>query len=148
MNDEAAQPPALWAKGAARPPTLTELRRELDDFDREADERRRFRTEMKDLREGLSERTLRERIGPFLVRVEKFSTQFIRGPGDAELGRSLFTPWISQLVGSGADPAWRVCGGFDLLQQWCWRRYCAEEARACAQVDGGAPWESEAAPLP
>jgi hypothetical protein len=148
MNDEAAQSLPPRGQGAARPPTLSDLRRELDDFEREADERRRFRTEMKDLREGLSDRTLRERIGPFLVRVEKFSTQFIRGPGDAELGRSLFTPWISHLVGAAAEPAWRVCGGFDLLQQWCWRRYRADEARACAQVEGGSPSEDEAAPLP
>jgi hypothetical protein len=144
MGDDAAHPLPPRNQVPARPPTLSDLRRELDDFDREADERRRFRTEMKDLREGLSERTLRERIGPFLVRVEKFSTQFIRGPGDAELGRSLFTPWISQLVGSAAEPAWRVCGGFDLLQQWCWRHYRAEEARACAPAQGRSPSEDDA----
>jgi hypothetical protein len=117
-----------------RPPTLGELQRELEEFDREALDRRRFRTEMKDLREGLSDRTLRERIGPFLVRVEKFSTQFIRGEGDAELGRSLFTPWISHLVGSAAEPGWRVCGGFDLLQQWCWHHYRAQEEAVCRQT--------------
>jgi hypothetical protein len=133
------------APDPATPPTLGDLRRELDGFDREAEDRRRFRTEMKDLRESLSERTLRERIGPLLVRVEKFSTQFIRRPGDAELGRSLFTPWISHLVGSAAEPAWRVCGGFDLLQQWCWRRYRADEARACGtELDA----VDDAAPLP
>ncbi len=131
-----AEPPeahSVLTRGerARTPPSLTDLRRELDDFDREVDERRRFRTEMKDLREGLSERTLRERIGPFLVRVEKFSTQFIRRPGDGELGRSLFTPWISLLVGTAAEPAWRINGGFDLLQQWCWRRYRADEERVC-----------------
>jgi hypothetical protein len=120
-----------------RPPTLGELRRELEEFDREALDRRRFRTEMKDLREGLSDRTLRERIGPFLVRVEKFSMQFIRGEGDAELGRSLFTPWISHLVGSAAEPGWRVCGGFDLLQQWCWQHYRAQEEAMCGQKPDG-----------
>lgn len=119
------------ARGSLIPPTLADLQRELEDFDSEAEDRRRFRTEMKDLREGLSERTLRERIGPFLVRVEKFSTQFIRNDGDAELGRSLFTPWISYLVGAAAEPAWRVSGGFDLLQAWCTRHYRAAEERAC-----------------
>jgi hypothetical protein len=148
MNDDAARTLPPPRQDALRPPTLSDLRRELDDFDREADERHRFRTEMKDLREGLSDRTLRERIGPFLVRVEKFSTQFIRGPGDAELGRSLFTPWISHLVGSAAEPAWRVCGGFDLLQQWCWSRYRTDEARACAQAQDATPSEGEAAPPP
>ena len=145
MNDETLRPLPFPSPGGKRPPTLNDLCRELDDFDREAEERRRFRTEMKDLREGLSDRSLRERIGPFLVRVEKFSTQFIRAPGDAELGRSLFTPWISHLVGSAAEPAWRVCGGFDLLQRWCWRRYRADEARVCAQAGGGVPSEDEAA---
>jgi hypothetical protein len=125
-------PAGARGQNVLTPPTLGDLRRELEDFDREAEERRRFRTEMKDLREGLSERTLRERIGPFLVRVEKFSTQFIRSPGDAERGRSLFTPWISHLVGSAAEPAWRVSGGFDVLQQWCWRRYRADEERVCS----------------
>jgi hypothetical protein len=144
MSDEAARPFPRSHADAVRPPTLSDLRRELDDFDRETAERRRFRTEMKDLREGLSDRSLRERIGPFLVRVEKFSTQFIRAPGDAELGRSLFTPWIGQLVGSSAEPAWRVCGGFDMLQQWCWKRYRAEEARACTQ----GPAKGEAASEP
>jgi hypothetical protein len=115
--------------GALRPPSLAELRRELEEFERETEERRPFRTEMKDLREGLSERKLRERLGPFLVRVEKFATQFIRSPGDAELGRSLFTPWISLLVGSAADPGWRIPGGFDVLQRWCWSRYRAEDKR-------------------
>jgi hypothetical protein len=124
---------------SARPPTLIDLLRELEAFDREAEERRRYHTEMKDLREGLSERPLRERLGPFLVRVEKFSTQFIRGPGDAKLGRSLFTPWISHLVGSAAEPAWRVAGGFDVLQHWCWRRYRADEARACGAAADSAP---------
>jgi hypothetical protein len=143
MNDAPLPSPS---PGGKRPPTLNDLCRELDDFDREAEERRRFRTEMKDLREGLSDRSLRERIGPFLVRVEKFSTQFIRAPGDAELGRSLFTPWISHLVGSGAEPTWRICGGFDLLQRWCWRRYRADEARVCAQTGTGVPSEDEAAP--
>jgi hypothetical protein len=117
------------AQGTLPPPSLEELRRELAQFDREAEDRRRFRTETKDLREGLSQCGLRERIGPFLVRVEKFSTQFIRGPGDAELGRSLFTPWISHLVGSAAEPAWRIGGGFELLQAWCWQRYRDDEAR-------------------
>ena len=117
------------AAGTPLPPSLTDLLRELEQFDREADERRRFRTELKDLREGLSERRLRERLGPFLVRVEKFSTQFIRHSGDAELGRSLFTPWISQLVGTAAEPAWRIPGGFDALQRWCWRRYRTDEER-------------------
>jgi hypothetical protein len=118
---------------ALRPPTLDDLRRELAQFDREAEDRRRFRTEMKDLREGLSQCGLRERIGPFLVRVEKFSTQFIRSPGDAELGRSLFTPWISQLVGAAAEPAWRVPGGFELLQTWCWQRYRVDEESVAGQ---------------
>jgi hypothetical protein len=145
MNDEAPRPLPPHRE-AVRPPTLSDLCRELDDFDREAEERRRFRTEMKDLREGLSDRSLRERIGPFLVRVEKFSTQFIRGPGDAELGRSLFTPWISHLVGSAAEPAWRVCGGFDLLQQWCWKRYRADETRVCANANAVAASEAVAAP--
>jgi hypothetical protein len=122
----------------ARPPTLSDLLRELETFDREADDRGRFHTEMKDLREGLSERALRERIGPFLIRVEKFSTQFIRSPGDAKLARSLFTPWISHLVGAAAEPAWRVNGGFDVLQQWCWRRYRADEVRACGATPGDA----------
>jgi hypothetical protein len=111
------------------PPALEQLRLELAHFDAEAEERRRFGTEMKDLREGLSDCTLRERIGPFLVRVEKFATQFIRHPGDAELARSLFTPWLSHLVGRLAEPEWRVAGGFDVLQHWCWRRYRAEEER-------------------
>jgi hypothetical protein len=146
MNDEAPRPFIPPGQGAARAPSLSDLRRELDDFDREAEERRRFRTEMKDLREGLSDRTLRERIGPFLVRVEKFSTQFIRGPGDAELGRSLFTPWISHLVGSAAEPAWRIPGGFDLLQQWCWRHYRSEEARARTHAQGATPPEGAAPP--
>jgi hypothetical protein len=145
MNDEILRPLPFLSPAGKQPPTLNDLCRELDDFDREAEERRRFRTEMKDLREGLSDRSLRESIGPFLVRVEKFSTQFIRGPGDAELGRSLFTPWISHLVGSTAEPAWRICGGFDVLQRWCWRRYRADEARVCAQAGGGGPSEDEAA---
>ncbi len=113
--------------GGFRPPSLAELRRELEEFERETEERRAFRTEMKDLREGLSARKLRERLGPFLVRVEKFTTQFIRTSGDAELGRSLFSPWISLLVGSAAEPGWRIPGGFDVLQRWCWSRYRAEE---------------------
>ena len=146
MSDEAARPFVWPHVDGVRPPTLNDLCRELDDFDREAAERRRFRTEMKDLREGLSERSLRERIGPFLVRVEKFSTQFIRAPGDAELGRSLFTPWISHLVGAAAEPAWRICGGFDILQRWCWRRYRADEARACAQAPNPVPADVEASP--
>jgi hypothetical protein len=129
------------------PPSLGELVRELEQFDREAEDRRRFGTEVKDLREGLSDRRLRERIGPFLVRVEKFSTQFIRGPGDAELGRSLFTPWISQLVGVAAEPAWRVSGGFDVLQRWCWRRYREDEQRACKALDEAAA-HSALGPLP
>jgi hypothetical protein len=129
-------PAAPRAENVRTPPTLGQLRRELEEFDREGEERRRFGTEMKDLREGLSERTLRERIGPFLVRVEKFSTQFIRSPGDAERGRSLFTPWISHLVGSAAEPAWRVSGGFDLLQRWCWRRYRADEERVLGAAPG------------
>jgi hypothetical protein len=112
------------------PPTLAELRQELEQFEREALDRRRFRTEMKDLREGLSERTLRERIGPFLVRVEKFAAEFVRIPGDAERARSLFSPWISQLVGTAAEPAWRIAGGFDVVQQWCLERYRAQEERA------------------
>jgi hypothetical protein len=123
------------APGRAQPPTLNQLRRELEEFDREAEVRRRFRTDVKDLREALSERTLREYIGPFLVRVEKFSAQFIRRPGDAALGRSLFTPWISQLVGAAAEPAWRICGGFDLLQAWCWTRYRADEARLSSESE-------------
>jgi hypothetical protein len=130
-------------EGAVSPPSLGELVRELERFDREAEDRLRFGTEVKDLREGLSDRGLRERIGPFLVRVEKFSTQFIRGAGDAELGRSLFTPWISQLVGAAAEPAWRVSGGFDVLQQWCWRRYRFDEQRVCATQDE-APTSAEA----
>jgi hypothetical protein len=121
------------APAALLPPTLDDLRRELAQFDSEAEDRRRFRTEMKDLREGLSQCGLRERIGPFLVRVEKFSTQFIRYPGDAELGRSLFTPWISHLVGAAAEPAWRVPGGFELLQAWCWQRYQVDEKSLCGQ---------------
>ncbi len=142
-------PAAVRVASVVTPPTLTELRRELEEFDREEDDRRRFRTETKDLREGLSERSLRERIGPFLVRVEKFSTQFIRGPGDAELGRSLFTPWISHLVGTAAEPAWRVIGGFDLLQQWCWRRYRADEERVCrATPKAGMPLDEGAGPTP
>ena len=118
-------------------PTLAELQQELEDFDGKAEERRLFATEMKDLREGLSDRTLRERIGPFLVRVEKFATQFIRTPGDANLARSLFTPWASHLVGAAAEPGWRIPGGFDLLQKWCWRRYRAEEERIARSA--GAP---------
>ena len=118
---------------AAAVPTLAELRRELEQFELEAPDRRRFHTEMKDLREGLSERRLRERIGPLLVRVEKFATQFIRRPGDAELARSLFSPWISHLVGSAAEPEWRIVGGFDVLQRWCWSRYRAEEQALGAQ---------------
>ena len=128
-------PPSHPPPETRRPggPTLAELKRELEQFDVEAEERRCFHTEMKDLREGLSERRLRERIGPFLVRVEKFATQFIRGPGDAELGRSLFTPWISHLVGSAAQPEWRIVGGFDVLQRWCWGRYRTEEQRLAAR---------------
>ena len=38
--------------GRMSPPTLTELRQELALFDRETEDRRRFRTELKDLREG------------------------------------------------------------------------------------------------
>ena len=125
---------------AHRPPTLAEMRRELEQFERETEERRPFRTEMKDLRESLSARGLRERLGPFLVRVEKFATQFIRTPGDAELGRSLFSPWISLLVGSAAEPGWRIPGGFDVLQRWCWSRYRAEHERLST--------EGAALPLP
>lgn len=137
-------PDGATQAGARRPPTLDELRRELEQFERETEERRAFGTQMKDLREGLSERGLRERIGPFLVRVEKFATQFIRTPGDAERGRSLFTPWISRLVGSAAEPGWRIPGGFDLLQRWCWSRYRAEEQRLQAQPGPTGP----AAPPP
>jgi hypothetical protein len=145
-RSQTARPPA---QSALKPPTLVDLRRELDQFDKEAQDRRRFRTEMKDLREGLSQCELRERIGPFLVRVEKFSTQFIRGPGDAELGRSLFTPWISHLVGSAAEPAWQVPGGFELLQRWCWQRYRADEERACSlDRNGTSPLDRMAAPTP
>jgi hypothetical protein len=104
-------------------PSLAELERELAAFDRETDERRRFRTELKDLREGLSDSSLREHLGPFLVRVEKFSLDFVREPADAERARSLFTPWIAQLVGVRAEPAWRIAGGFDVLQRWCCGRY-------------------------
>ncbi len=72
------------------PPSLSELERELAAFDQETDERRRFRTELKDLREGLNDSSLREHLGPFLVRVEKFSLDFIREPADAERAKSLF----------------------------------------------------------
>jgi len=128
--------------GTLRPPSLAELRRELEQFERETEERRPFRTEMKDLREGLSERKLRERLGPFLVRVEKFATQFIRAPGDAELGRSLFSPWISLLVGTAAEEGWRIPGGFDVLQRWCWSRYRAEEERLGRQQASPPPLQA------
>ena len=105
------------------PPTLAELRQELALFERETDDRRRFRTELRDLREGLNESTLRERLGPFLVRVEKFSQEFIREPADAERAKSLFSPWAAQLVGLRAEPAWRIPSGFDVLQRWCCARY-------------------------
>ena len=121
------------------PPTLAELRQELALFERETDDRRRFRTELRDLREGLNESTLRERLGPFLVRVEKFSLEFIREPRDADRARSLFTPWITQLVGATAEPRWRIAGGFAVLQRWCVDRYAlallsrmpARRANAC-----------------
>jgi len=138
-----ADPPAKPGRSCGQSgPTLSELQHELEQFDLEAEDRRRFRTEMKDLREGLCERRLRERIGPFLVRVEKFATQFIRAPGDAALGRSLFTPWISHLVGSAAEPEWRIVGGFDVLQGWCWNRYCAAEQRL-TQDDASPPAADE-----
>ena len=105
------------------PWSLGELERELLAFDRETDERRRYRTELKDLREGLNDSSLRERLGPFLVRVEKFAQEFIREPRDAERARSLFVPWIAQLVGVRAEPRWRIPGGFEVLQRWCVNRY-------------------------
>lgn len=121
------------------PPTLTELRQELALFDRETEDRRHFRTELKDLREDLNASSLREHVGAFLVRVEKFSLEFIREPRDAERARSLFTPWIAQLVGAAAEPRWRIPGGFDVLQRWCLDRYAlallsrmpARRATAC-----------------
>ena len=144
MAENETPPPSFHrVVQTVRPPTLSDLLRELETFERETADRRRFHTEMKDLREGLSERPLRERIGPFLIRVEKFSTQFIRNPGDAKLARSLFTPWISHLVGSAAEPAWRVAGGFDVLQQWCWRCYRADEARA---IGDSAPLNGDGRP--
>ena len=86
-------------------------------------ERRRFRTELKDLREGLTDSSLREHLGPFLVRVEKFSLDFIREPRDAERAKSLFSPWAAELVGLKAEPGWRIPGGFEVLQRWCLGRY-------------------------
>jgi hypothetical protein len=145
-ESETTEPSFHRAGKTETPPTLCDLLRELETFEREATDRRRFQTEIKDLREGLSDRALRERIGPFLIRVEKFSTQFIRNPGDAKLARSLFTPWISHLVGAAAEPLWRVTGGFDVLQQWCWRRYRADEARALAAQPEAVPQHEEAPP--
>jgi hypothetical protein len=74
-------------------------------------------------REGLTDSRLREHLGPFLVRVEKFSQEFIREPADAERAKSLFSPWAAQLVGLRAEPAWRIPSGFDVLQRWCCARY-------------------------
>jgi len=108
---------------ASGPWSLADLERTLAAFDRETDERRRFRTELKDLREGLTDSGLREHLGPFLVRVEKFSLDFIREPADAERAKSLFSPWAAQLVGLRAEPLWRIPGGFDVLQRWCLGRY-------------------------
>ena len=104
-------------------PSLAELEQELAAFDRETDERRRFRTELKDLREGLTDSPLRDHLGPFLVRVEKFSLEFIREPRDADRAKSLFSPWAAQLVGLRAEPMWRIAGGFDVLHRWCLGRY-------------------------
>ena len=120
-------------------PTLAELEQELAAFDRETDERRRFRTELKDLREGLTDSPLRDHLGPFLVRVEKFSLEFIREPRDADRAKSLFSPWAAQLVGLRAEPMWRIPGGFAVLQRWCLGRYAlallarmpARKAGAC-----------------
>ena len=120
-------------------PTLAELEQELAAFDRETDERRRFRTELKDLREGLTDSPLRDHLGPFLVRVEKFSLEFIREPRDADRAKSLFSPWAAQLVGLRAEPMWRIAGGFAVLQRWCCGRYAlallarmpARKAGAC-----------------
>jgi hypothetical protein len=108
---------------ASAPWSLADLERALAAFDRETDERRRFRTELKDLREGLTDSSLREHLGPFLVRVEKFSQEFIRTPADPERARSLFSPWAAELVGLKAEPGWRIPGGFDVLQRWCLGRY-------------------------
>jgi hypothetical protein len=105
------------------PPTLAQLEQELADFDRETEARRPFRTDLKDLREGLSDSGLREHLGPFLVRVEKFCLDFVREPQDAERARSLFSPWAAQLVGLRAEPLWRIPGGFAVLQRWCCARY-------------------------
>ena len=80
-------------------------------------------TDLKDLREGLTDSGLREHLGPFLVRVEKFSLDFIREPADAERAKSLFSPWVAQLVGLRAEPLWRIPGGFAVLQRWCCGRY-------------------------
>ena len=104
-------------------PTLSELRQALAAFERESDERSRFRTELKDLREGLQDSGLREHLGPLLVRVEKFAQEFIREPQDAERATSLFSPWVAQLVGLRAEPLWRIPGGFAVLQRWCVNRY-------------------------
>jgi hypothetical protein len=125
----------------AWPPTLAELERELAEFDRESEERRPFRTDLKDLREGLTDSGLREHLGPFLVRVEKFSAEFVREPADAERARSLFSPWVAQLVGLRAEPMWRIPGGFDVLQRWCVGRYALavlarmDRARKVSRLD-------------
>jgi hypothetical protein len=80
-------------------------------------------TDLKDLREALTDSGLREHLGPFLVRVEKFSADFVREPQDAERARNLFSPWAAQLVGLRAEPMWRIPGGFAVLQRWCTGRY-------------------------
>src|SRR5215470_274763 len=84
--------------------------------------RGRFRTEFEDLREGLTDSSLREHLGPFLIRVEKFSLAFVREPQDAERARSLFSPWAAQLDGVRAEPMGRIAGGFDVLQRWVSKR--------------------------
>jgi hypothetical protein len=122
------------------PPTLAELEQELAAFEQETEERRRFRTELKDLREELSDSGLRERLGPFLVRVEKFASEFIREPDDAERAQSLFSPWVAQLVGLRAEPLWRIPGGFAVLQRWCVARYAlAVLARSPSVAPGKSP---------
>jgi len=61
-------------------------------FDRETDIRRRFRTELKDLREALRDSSLREHLGPFLVRVEKFSLEFHPGAPGCRSGEEPLQP--------------------------------------------------------
>jgi hypothetical protein len=114
----------------AWPSTLAELERELADFDRETEERRAFRTELKDLREGLTDSPLRGHLGPFLVRVEKFALDFVREPADAERARSLFSPGRPSSLAFGPSR----CGAFPAASRWPLR---AGAALPDASVEGG-----------